>query len=193
MNAIKKILSVTDTRQYEEAGDRYIPIPGSGIAHDCYRCGKVHEVHYEVELDNGERVIAGSTCAKGESVEIQARFKSAGSLVKTLARNKAMLAGYEKKNVAYLEARAKVEAMPVPIIEIRGDKLVCGNVEVWTRTANMADPRDREERGECVRNGWKHKRMSEIFGEHPHLIATDWLKRKIEQQEKRLAEICNGG
>jgi len=45
---IVRVLSVVDTRQYEELGDKFRAIPGSGQESTCSRCGRTHEIHAEV-------------------------------------------------------------------------------------------------------------------------------------------------
>jgi len=63
MAAIIKILSVVDTREYEEGpDDKWYPIPGSGREHQCYRCGRLHEIHAEVLLDDEKIVVVGTGC-----------------------------------------------------------------------------------------------------------------------------------
>lgn len=47
---IVRIVRVVDTREYTEEGDRWVPVPGSGIENECARCGRLYEVHATVEL-----------------------------------------------------------------------------------------------------------------------------------------------
>jgi hypothetical protein len=49
MSKIIKVLSVVDTREYEEYTDgKFRAIPGSSIQHECSRYGKLHEIHAKV-------------------------------------------------------------------------------------------------------------------------------------------------
>ena len=53
---IERILKVVDTRQYEEGpDDKWYPIVGSGHEHACARCGRMHEIHAIVLLNDRER------------------------------------------------------------------------------------------------------------------------------------------
>ena len=57
---IVKVLSVVDTRQYEEGSDgKFHPIPGSGSSRECDRCGREHEVHAQVELADRTTAVVG--------------------------------------------------------------------------------------------------------------------------------------
>ena len=81
-----KILSVVDTRQYEERGDRMVPIPGSGDARDCDRCGRAHEVHATVAYEGGRTAVVGTGCM-GLGAEAGRRVaSSAGTVAKYQAR-----------------------------------------------------------------------------------------------------------
>ncbi len=51
---ILKVVSVVDTREYEEQGDSFVPIPGSGNSNTCTRCGREHEIHWTVLLEDGQ-------------------------------------------------------------------------------------------------------------------------------------------
>lgn len=89
MSAIIRIISVVDTRQYDEQGDRFVPIPGSGNVRSCDRCGRDHEVHATVELDDGATAIVGTGCMTAASTEVASALKSATSAAKRLAQLRA--------------------------------------------------------------------------------------------------------
>lgn len=67
--AIVRILSVRDTRDFIEDGDRWVAVPGSGLARACDRCGRDHEIHVDVELACGAVSTIGQGCARGDSMD----------------------------------------------------------------------------------------------------------------------------
>lgn len=69
MMKILKVVSVIDTREYEEQGDSFVPIPGSGNPNTCTRCGRAHEIHLTVLLEDGQEAIVGGSCAKAYSLD----------------------------------------------------------------------------------------------------------------------------
>lgn len=115
---ITKIISVEDTRQWEEGpDDRWYPIPGSGIKNNCGRCGREHEVHAVVELENNSQMIVGTGCMKADEAEIGNRIRSVLGAQKTLRKYTAILA---KKGALHAEAtriRREVDAMRLPPVE----------------------------------------------------------------------------
>jgi hypothetical protein len=92
IDLIVKVIKIVDTREYEVIGntalgaDRIAPIPGSGEIAQCARCGRDHEVHVHVELDNGKVAIIGTGCAKNDSMHIQNNIKRAATVAKRLAK-----------------------------------------------------------------------------------------------------------
>lgn len=104
---IVRVVAVHDTRDYVEDGDRFVPVAGSGQAHDCDRCGRSHEVHATVELSDGTMATVGTSCAKGESLAVQsalsrgaARAKRAAGLQREAAALEAHIARYDRLNRA---------------------------------------------------------------------------------------------
>lgn len=110
------IVSIVDTRQYEERGDRWVPIPGSGEISQCDRCGRDHEVHATVELADGGCAVVGTGCMNGASLELEKAVKSGTSTAKTLARNRAILARELEKIEAARAIIAEVDALEVPAV-----------------------------------------------------------------------------
>lgn len=87
-----KILKIEDTRQYEEGpNDKWIPIPGSGIEHNCQRCNKSHEVHVIVQDDNLVFTV-GTGCAKKEDMISDKQTKIGSSTAKNIAKLTAQIA-----------------------------------------------------------------------------------------------------
>ena len=59
---ITEILSITDTRDVIEQNDRFIPVSGTGDKHTCEACGRLHEVHAQVRLEDGDIKTVGTGC-----------------------------------------------------------------------------------------------------------------------------------
>ncbi len=140
---IARIIAVRDTRDRIEVGDRFVPVPGSGDLRPCDRCCREHEIHVDVELSDGRRANIGSGCAKGETMEVQSRLKSAVSAAKTRSKLSAELAVAKDEHARALAAWREVEALhpPAPVLveEIpdehgRGVRQVweMGDAHVWT-------------------------------------------------------------
>lgn len=165
---IVRILSVVDTRQYEEQGDRWVPIPGSGNARECTRCGREHEVHAEVLLGDGRTAVVGTGCAEKSTMDpaIRAAATSGERAAKKLAQLRAQLAGLQAKAAKWDAAWAEVERLPLPPIRVEpptpGAKdheqgeLVMGDTAIQLRAWSK-----REEREQCLTGSWRAKRMEE--------------------------------
>lgn len=88
---IVRILSIVDTREFQEISDGvFVAIPGSGIERECSRCGRTHEIHATVELADKTVAVVGTGCARGESMAVQGGLK-------TGARNATATAAKEAK------------------------------------------------------------------------------------------------
>ena len=114
---IVRVLAVVDTREYQEEGDRIVPVPGSGNPRPCDRCGRMHEVHATVLLDDGDEAVVGTGCAAQENVEIAPAMKAAERRAKALAKARAVLSILAVKRAAYVALVREVEAMPLPAVE----------------------------------------------------------------------------
>lgn len=185
---IVKILSVVDTRDYEEGPDgRFRPVPGSGDSNACARCGRDHEVHATVELADGTAAVVGTGCMARESLELASRVKSAESAAKTLRRARAELAVAQAAWQACSAARAEVEALeapePVEFVsgqwrEIRvGDG--CAVIQPWTKA---------DERIECARRNWRSNRLRELGFTGRERAPTDLVER-VAKLEAKLAAL----
>jgi hypothetical protein len=165
MMKIVKVVSVVDTREYEEQGDSFVPIPGSGNPNVCGRCTREHEIHWTVLLEGGEQAVVGGSCAKAGSLDqkfIQSAERSATrekKLVKELATYEGRLAELERviAEVAVLPRAALVQGEHVckdgekiPTISM-GD-----GGEVWCHLEGVTDERKR-----YAETCWVSKRISE--------------------------------
>lgn len=188
---IARILDVRDTRDRIEVGDRLVPVPGSGDLRPCDRCCREHEVHVDVELSDGRRANIGSGCAKGESMEVQSRLKSAVSAAKTRSRLRAELAEARQELARATAAWSEVQGLtpPQPVLleeipETRGVRQVWGMDEarVWTLPGHPFN----DERRRALVNSWRADRYRErgFNSAQPH---TD--KNRVRDLEDRLAKI----
>jgi hypothetical protein len=188
---IARILAVRDTRDVIEVGDRLVPVPGSGVLRPCDRCGREHEIHVDVELSDGRQANIGSGCAKGESMEVQSRLKSAVSAAKTRSKLRAELALARAQLARTDQGWREVQALrpPEPILieetpEARGVRQVWGmdDAVVWTLPGQPFDA----ERRQALLSGWRSKRYEERgFGRStPH---SD--RQHVADLEDRLAKI----
>lgn len=185
---IVRILDVRDTRDRIEVGDRWVPVPGSGQLRPCDRCCREHEIHVDVELSDGTRANIGSGCARGESMEVQSRLKSAVSAAKTRSRLRAELAVAEDEYRRAQAAWQEVEALPSPAPElleeesgIHGVRQVwgMGDVNVWAFRGFDA------ERRQALLNSWRSRRYAERgFRDAPYSY-----KQRVEDLTERLKKI----
>jgi hypothetical protein len=192
---IVRVLKVVDTRQREEINDRFVPIPGSGHENECFRCGKFHEIHATVLLEDGKQVILGTGCAAKEGTEFASQIKSLESAAKRLAKLKAQKAAFEKEMQEWEAVRAIVWALPVPALEDGigtfkvGQEagqtyatLKCGDVEIRCGFSGRT-----KEREECAVSAWRNNRMADRgFNWHAPRPDKNFAK-EIAKLEKKLA------
>ncbi len=115
---IIRVLRVEDTRQWEEGpDDRWYPIPGSGQENQCGRCGRSHEIHATVELEDKTTMIVGTGCMKADEAVFGSQIKSVLSAQKTLAKHEHFLAKYSDLMAENRAIMARIDTLPVPMIE----------------------------------------------------------------------------
>lgn len=194
---IKQILTVKDTREYEEIGDTWKPIPGTGVEHACDRCGKFHEVHATVLLEDDSTAIVGTGCMGKDNLELSKRFQRADRAAKRLSALRAELASVLEAMSAYDEAKAEVadlelppiteETLPGKIGRRKGEQipvLRMGDAEAWILPGCSRT----QEREETLALIWRGNRMRErCFSTRPN--SAEHLRREIAKVEKRLATI----
>jgi len=188
---IARILGVRDTRDRVEVGDRWVPVPGSGDLRACDRCGREHEVHVDVELSDGRRANVGSGCAKGESLEVQSRLKSAVSAAKTRSRLRAELAVAREEHARAAHAWREVQALAAPsprlleeTHEERGTRQVWGmdDARVWTLAGSRGFD---TERRQALLSAWRGKHYRERGFDLPPYS----YERRVEDLVERLTKI----
>lgn len=168
MSRIVRILKVIDTRDYEEVDDRWVPIPGSGLSNTCARCGRSHEVHASVVLDDGSEIVVGTGCMRADEADVASRVKTATSAAKTAARLRAELVAHNAELAVYQRAVAEVAALPLPPAQ-RSEKAIVGSApiqvmtmgdaEVWCHFAQGEE--GKEERSWALVNAWRNNRLRE--------------------------------
>jgi hypothetical protein len=185
---IARILDVRDTRDRIEVGDRWVPVPGSGQLRPCDRCCREHEIHVDVELSDGTRANIGSGCARGESMEVQSRLKSAVSAAKTRSRLRAELAmaedEYRRAQAAWREVEALFSPVPELLEEGVHERQVrqvwgMGDVNVWAFRGLDA------ERRQALLNSWRSRR----YAERGLGLAPYSYKQRVEDLTERLKKI----
>lgn len=188
---LPKIISIVDTRDYEEGpDDRFHPIPGSGNPRPCDRCGRDHEVHATVEYEDGRIAIVGTSCM-GHSKEYGRKCAASAA---TLARLNAELAKYRASLDALNAAWAKVETMPIPEItegfnEYHTDQRVynCGDACVWLQFCRTEE--DFARRRQEVARDWQRNRVRDILGRDRAVdTCYDILNHYIRDTEDRIAK-----
>jgi len=98
----------------------------------CDRCCREHEIHVDVELSDGRSANTGSGCAKGESMEIQARLKRAVSVAKTRSKLRGELALVHDEHARASQAWKEVEELQAPIAVLLEEIPVSTGVrQIW--------------------------------------------------------------
>lgn len=193
MTTIVKILSIRDTRAYEEQGDRWVPIPGSGHENQCARCGRQHEVHATVLLSDGTEAVVGTGCASKDNVETAKRFTSLDRAVKRLARLEAEQADYLKRRAEWDRNWKEVMQLTPPEITFKPseqkygrpdpkrEEMVMGDVQVccWNREYSTRY---------TVLSVWRDKRMTERGLASPR-TATYQLEKQIRKLRSRIEQL----
>jgi hypothetical protein len=205
---ITRIIRIEDTRQYEEGpDDRWYPIPGSGVENQCARCGRMHEVHALVELEDNTSAVVGTGCARGDDLIKCAQFASAANAAKRLRGLRAKLAKAEANAAIYSEALRVVDALTPPAAVwtkapnkcSAGDHhvIAVGEGKAYSYQPGELSPSDRREREDCARNGWRAARMTEALPAgfkgaacgYSFKYEAERLKQDIAKVEKRLAAL----
>jgi len=189
---IHRILGVRDMRDRIEVGDRWVAVPGTGDLRPCDRCGREHEIHVDVELADGRRANIGSGCAKGESMEVQARLKSAVSAAKARSKLRGELALVCDAQVHASQAWREVEELHAPPPELLEEVPVAngirqiwgmGDARVWT-VPGSSQGFDSERRQALI-SAWRGNRYRERgFGQPPYSY-----DRRKKDLEDRLTKI----
>lgn len=162
---ILKVLSVVDTREYEEIGDRFVPIPGSGNANTCSRCARTHEIHWTVLLESNEQAVMGGSCANAAAIDEKA-VRGAEDGACRLARLEKELSHWKSRFAELSAVVVQVEALPRPEFTIETMTLSSGNSfpvirlgdgdVIWCQFEGITP-----ERKSLAERSWMSKRISE--------------------------------
>lgn len=205
---IVRVIRVVDTRDWQEVeDDRWEPIPGSGIENACHRCGRNHEVHAHVMLEDNTTAVIGTGCARGDDLIKGAAFTSAANAAKRIVQLRTKRANAEAQLAEYERARAQVEAMTAPAFvwteepaKDGGQRAVVtcgaeGYARSW-RVPGLLSPADRAEREGCALRGWQEARMKEALPGYSYSNTPSCLlpmirdcAEKIAKAEKRLTAL----
>lgn len=191
--SIVRVVSVVDTRQVEEIGDRFVRVPGTGEENECARCGRLHEIHAAVETADGQLHVVGVSCARGSSIEDTVR-KAIGR-VRTIGRQRAEVASLAARMA---EAEASLEELKAtrPTVEdttvtVRygrhaGDRRqavrVGDVVEGYEPDRYQSATEGRELAIELAVDGWIRKRLKERGLDRPIY----WIRLELQAAERRL-------
>jgi len=185
---IIRIVSVVDTREYEEVSDgKFKPIPGSGSTATCSRCGRGHEVHATVELSDGTTTVVGTGCANKMDLSIETQMRAAETRAKTGRRLQAELTATQVKLEHWRELRTQILAMPLPEIQDCYDYnqgLKMGDAKVSCQFART--PEDYHERRNALISQWRDRRFLEhgSSASRGHILETT-----LDEIERRLARL----
>ncbi len=194
---IVRIISVVDTRDYEEdpTSDRWVPVPGSGTEHACDRCGRSHEVLATVELEDGKTAIVGTGCARGESMEIQQQLKAGAAFAKKATALHHQIEAAAPLRALKQQIEDKVNALRIPDIVLTTNKFsmwtfVAEDASIPVRYHGEFEPLyDRPELTAYYRNqlvrAWRANRLKEL-GWHD-VAAKLKASEKAAERLKRLA------
>lgn len=182
---IVKILSVVDTREYEEVADGvFKPIAGSGTQNECARCKRMHEVHATVQLADGRVSVVGTGCMKGESVEVTKEVTSLANAAKRLASMNAMAGKLARELQQWDMQRRQVDKLQPPAwtegIFSWGGRYIRMGEETMHRDALEAHKWEGSE-GRPVDSGPSRPNQSEL-----DLLIARW---RNEQMKKRGAAL----
>ncbi len=187
--SIVRIISVVDTREYEEQGNKWVPIPGSGNESFCARCGRPHEILATVELEDGSTAVVGTTCAKSESLEIQRALKRGAASAKKLT---ALHHQVEAGKLAKAECdriQREVDALPLPPIEksVRFGRpaLLMGDVHI---IASETDPASMRRYAEQLVYWWRQDEKRKRGFDKPLDVweKSTWAAKHLKQLLERL-------
>lgn len=175
-----KIVAVTDTRDFMEHDDRWVPIPGSGDARECDRCGRTHEIHATIEDANGGTFTVGVGCADADD----AAAKQMRSTATREAKNAAKAARQHQASERLTLLIHEVEAIDFPQQRIRHVTITEGP---WTDTWDIDGVAVRgfpgsepAERLRCLESLWRRDQAVALVG------GADELRSLCRQADARL-------
>ena len=208
---VKRIVAVKDTRTLEEQGDRWVRIPGSGDIAQCDRCGRDHEVHVTVELEDGRTQVVGVSCAHAEG-EMAVRLRSAVTASRTVEKLRAELARQQAEVDAWRDARSKAEEFPYPgyeeldpvvdadevkktapyLVGMQGSKVwrVRGT-NTWCTVADWQFTAGRREAERNLEGIWRGAQAERIMGRRPKWSGyeRDMTAARLRKAEKKLSQL----
>lgn len=185
---IRRVLEVVDTREWVQGpDDRWVAIPGSGDARECSRCGRVHEVHAHVELDDGSQAVVGTGCAARDAMDLAPLLRSGEARAKRLAEIDARIARAQAMARELHRVESEVARLPMPPVRTWENPERPGRFTwaVGDAECTGTPSHSREERERCARNGWLFRRMQERGITYDHRSA-DSVVDDLERKRARL-------
>ena len=195
---IVELVSIKDTRQWVEDGERWVAIPGSGEIAQCARCGRDHEIHATVRLSGGALAVVGVSCAKATAVEKD--VKSGSSSAKTVARLECEIAHDRGLLIRIGKVWETVEDLPMPDAiwgkgkTFRGvevDAVRVGDAEAIRRSSLCDD----EHLCDSAAGRWRENRRAELWGDgkipngHAVRIRIEGKAKSLERSKRRLEAL----
>jgi hypothetical protein len=198
---IVKVLSVKDTREYDDSSGKWAPITGSGIEHYCDRCGKLHEILATVQLEDGDEIVVGTSCAHAEFSEaVRRQMQSKERAARRLRQLEAEAASKKAAQEAWDVGFAEVSTLPMPEIVVTPEVSERGYERLRVTMGDATQYTFQRTVPETVRNGvvfnWRANRLRERGFQHdrPHYDAA-YYEREIAKVTERLNRdlVARGG
>ena len=190
---IKRIIDVVDTREYELIGsehgkDIFKPITGSGRINQCDRCGKDHEIHATVELDDKSEIVVGTGCMKAEFGKLAEVIGIMANTVTTIKKHESKIAKLDDEEKELNQAWEKIEKLDVPLDKITFETKDTedGHFTIARMDGAMVfvhgdKSKFDDERKKTLVEDWKTNKLSEIL-KQKFPTSYEAVKQRIDRQ-----------
>lgn len=128
---IVELLSVEDTRDVIEEGDRWVRLSGTGDARPCDRCGRAHEIHATVRLEDGSSAVVGTGCMKASDLLQASTVRSAISRARRVQDLGLKLERTARRLAAARAIALEVQGLELPPV-VRGEHVTESGKRVAT-------------------------------------------------------------
>lgn len=183
-----KILRVVDTRDYVEQGDRWVPVPGSGQARECDRCGRLHEVHAYVEAPDGHTMVVGTGCM-GLGPEAARKYAAkAGTVARLNAEREHLLDQIVAHETAEREVAAMTPPEPVHVTKPWGTGVEVGGHGAIYESPHMGRVCSVAEATATATRHWRDALVGSLSGV-PHGV--HGIRQRLSDIEKRIQKAVS--